>query len=176
METDGQSTALYDYGSDYEDDSPQGVLNGTRVGILNQRGSGKVLTLSFPLYNMYASQARALVRHVFTGEFGETATPADDPVAPSLPTLVLDAPHPNPFSASTTLRLNIKDASLPVSVNIYNQRGQLVRKLNPDSGLKSITLSWDGKDESGRQVGSGIYLVKASQGKESVNRKLVLVK
>ena len=176
METDGQSTALYDYGSDYEDDSPQGVLNGTRVGILNQRGSGKVLTLSFPLYNMYASQARALVRHVFTSEFGETATPADDPVAPSLPTLVLDAPHPNPFSASTTLRLNIKDASLPVSVNIYNQRGQLVRKLNPDSGLKSITLSWDGKDESGRQVGSGIYLVKASQGKESVNRKLVLVK
>jgi len=151
-------------------------LNGMRVGILNQRGSGKAVTLSFPLYNMYASQARALVRHVFTTEFGEFASSSDDPSAPSTPALMLEAPHPNPFSASTALRLSVKNPSLPVSVTIYNQRGQMVRKLFRGEGQKQNVLSWDGKDDDGRPVSSGIYLINASQGKTSVSRKLVLIK
>jgi hypothetical protein len=149
MNTDGQSTAIYDYGSDYADDSAQGALNGMRVGILNQRGSGKAVTLSFPLYNMYASQARALVRHVFTTEFGEFASSSDDPSAPSTPALMLEAPHPNPFSASTALRLSVKNPSLPVSVTIYNQRGQMVRKLFRVKAEANV-LSGDGNDDDGR--------------------------
>jgi len=176
LDTDGQSTTIYDYGSDYADDSSQGVLNNMAVGILNQRGDGKVVTLSFPLYNTHANQARAMVRHIFTTEFGEFASSSDDPEAPQIPALVLEAPHPNPFSASTTLRLKLRGADLPLSVNIYNQRGQLVRKLFSGPGQKNNVLNWDGKDDKGLSVGSGIYLVKVSQGKESVSRKLMLIK
>ena len=83
---------------------------------------------------------------------------------------------PNPFFGNTRIEVEIKDSSLPVQVGIYNQKGQLIRNLfNGISRSANLNLNWDGKDERGMQVGSGIYLYKMQSGDFRQTRKLLLV-
>ena len=65
--------------------------------------------------------------------------------------------YPNPFDQSTTIKFDLPDDGY-VSIRIFNAKGQLVRQLvNSDmsKGYKSVV--WDGKNESGQEVSSGIY-------------------
>jgi hypothetical protein len=64
--------------------------------------------------------------------------------------------YPNPFRTSTTLKFDL-EAATKLSLDVYNLRGQLVRKLF--HGTKSQgehTLGFDGRDESGRTLPSGV--------------------
>jgi len=68
--------------------------------------------------------------------------------------------YPNPFNPSTTIqyRLNQKGT---VNISVYNLSGQEIRQLidsNQDPGQHSV--SWDGKDEKGIVVGSGMYFYR----------------
>tara|TARA_B100000315_G_scaffold64454_1_gene58487 strand:+ start:2976 stop:5546 length:2571 start_codon:yes stop_codon:yes gene_type:complete len=68
--------------------------------------------------------------------------------------------YPNPFNPSTTIqyRLNQKGT---VNISVYNLSGQKIRQLvdsNQDPGQHSV--SWDGKDEKGITVGSGMYFYR----------------
>ncbi|MGC9361514.1 MAG: M20/M25/M40 family metallo-hydrolase, partial [Candidatus Syntrophosphaera sp.] len=111
---------VYNYGSDYEDTSPEGIMNDMPIGVLNLNNSGKVLTLAFPLYNLYEAQARDLVDYVFTEYFNESFSSTDDPSAPAVPAIRVSAGQPNPFRDETSFRIEVKDASLPLRVGIYN--------------------------------------------------------
>ena len=76
----------------------------------------------------------------------------------SIPALVtkLDGNYPNPFNPSTTIRYSMKEAG-PVSIEIYNIKGQLVRTLV--DGVKEAgnhTIVWNGLDKSNRSVSSGV--------------------
>jgi endonuclease I len=87
---------------------------------------------------------------------------------------------PNPFSTSTTISFNIhhKDEK-SAEIKIYNIKGQLVRQFNPPAGgleFKINEVVWDGKDQTGRQVPSGIYFYKLNIGEKSVVRKMILLK
>jgi len=84
--------------------------------------------------------------------------------------------YPNPFNPSTTIRFNIP-GSAGVNLEIYNQRGQLVRILVNDlvqAGEHSI--SWDGKDDNHLSLPSGLYYVKLSYQNKSFSKKMVLIK
>lgn len=66
---------------------------------------------------------------------------------------------------------------ISVQLKLYNLKGQLVRIL--EDGEKAIGIhqtSWDGRDQAGRRVSSGIYLVKLSAGQQQALAKLVFVK
>ncbi|MBP7310561.1 MAG: T9SS type A sorting domain-containing protein, partial [Candidatus Cloacimonetes bacterium] len=84
--------------------------------------------------------------------------------------------YPNPFNPITTISFSMeKDA--PVEISIYNQKGQAVRRLAASSMSKgNHRLSWDGRDDNGRSVSSGIYLMKLNLGGELFTRKLTLQK
>jgi endonuclease I len=97
-----------------------------------------------------------------------------------------DAPYcialyasPNPFSTSTKISFNLhrRDAE-SAEIKIYNIKGQLVKEFKiRNSKLKiSGEVVWDGKDESGKQMPSGIYLYRLSAGEESVVKKMILLK
>lgn len=63
----------------------------------------------------------------------------------------------------------------PVSISVYNIKGQRVKQLVRNEIVSgSRTLSWDGRDDSGRQSQNGIYLMKLQSGKESITRKFIL--
>jgi len=82
---------------------------------------------------------------------------------------------PNPFRTFTTISFNIsrKDAK-NAKMNIYNLKGQKVKQLKiMNYELGNNKIIWDGTDNFGRQVNSGIYLYKIRIGKETVVRKIV---
>jgi hypothetical protein len=84
--------------------------------------------------------------------------------------------YPNPFNPSTTIAFQTPVAQ-PLSVELYNLKGQKVRCLL-DGTLESGNhrLVWDGKDDHGRQVSSGIYfaMVRGKSYRQTI--KMVLMK
>ncbi len=84
--------------------------------------------------------------------------------------------YPNPFNPSTSISYQLAEKA-NVSVKIHNVRGQLVRELV--NGMKEAgeyTVQWNGTDEIGRKVSSGIYLytLQTDKGFESTRKMVVL--
>ncbi len=89
----------------------------------------------------------------------------------------LTAPTPNPFKVSTTMEFDLPDHVGPVRLAIYDLRGRVVRTLAEGSLDRGRhPASWDGTDDRGRSVASGIYFVRLDVGGEAIGQKLLLVK
>jgi hypothetical protein len=88
----------------------------------------------------------------------------------------LDPNRPNPFNPATQITWQLPEPS-PVSLNVYNVRGQLVRNLvEKNSGAGSFSVWWDGTDLNGRRVGSGVYFYRMRAGNFVQTRKMVLLR
>jgi hypothetical protein len=84
--------------------------------------------------------------------------------------------HPNPFNPSTLIRYEIPKSG-HVTVKVYNFVGKEVRTLmNEAQPAGAYQISWDGRDEHGRQVPSGIYFYHFSASSFVETRKMVLVR
>jgi hypothetical protein len=83
---------------------------------------------------------------------------------------------PHPFQGQGAIELRSRDMG-PVRVSIFDIAGRLVRRMDTrfEAGGRA-TVHWDGRGQSGSLVGSGVYFVRVEQGRDSVTRKLVLVK
>jgi FlgD Ig-like domain len=84
--------------------------------------------------------------------------------------------YPNPFNPSTNISYNIT-ADSKVDLKVYNMKGQLVKTLvssNQTAGVHTVT--WNGTDNTGRQVGSGLYFYKMNAGKYSSTKKMIMLK
>jgi len=106
----------------------------------------------------------------------QQSSDSDDPGTPVLDN-ELGPNYPNPFNPSTTIRLSVKDLRAPLSLEIFNVKGQLVRRLH--SGLpKSPRLSvvWDGRDDLGQAQPSGIYYYRMRSGAFTETRKMLMLK
>jgi hypothetical protein len=77
--------------------------------------------------------------------------------------------YPNPFRQDLSIKLSSKD-NTPSELNIYNVKGQLIRSWKD---VRVDELTWDGKDNANRSVSSGIYIIKARQGKGSSTLKVI---
>jgi hypothetical protein len=99
--------------------------------------------------------------------------PGRVPAAP----LALDLPYPNPFNPSVSVRLYLDDER-PVKLVVHDLRGHRVRALYDGRAAAGWrTVVWDGRDDAGRAVASGVYFLRAeSPGATPVTRKLALVR
>ena len=75
---------------------------------------------------------------------------------------------PNPFNPSCTITL--REPNKNRELLIYDINGKIVRRLS----AKSKTTTWDGSDESGRHLPSGIYMIRSSDGE--VGARAILIK
>ena len=83
---------------------------------------------------------------------------------------------PNPFNPSTEIRYEIPD-DLLVSVAVYDVVGRLIRSLiNESRPAGSYSVVWDGKNDLGARVATGIYIYSIEAGKHRQNKKAVLLK
>ncbi len=83
---------------------------------------------------------------------------------------------PNPFNPTTTVRFSLRE-NLPVTLNVYNLKGQLVRALidgRMEKGEHSV--QWDGDDDYGKPVSSGVYLYQMKAGSANETKKMLLLK
>ena len=82
---------------------------------------------------------------------------------------------PNPFNPSTRIRYDVPEP-MDVTVEVYNALGQKVRTLY--DGMASAgqhTLSWQGRDDAGRAVSSGVFLLRVHAGSEQIVKRMLLI-
>jgi len=88
----------------------------------------------------------------------------------------LEANYPNPFNPSTEIRYEIP-SPLPVKLVVFDLLGREVKVLV--DGIQSPgehRISWDGRNSTGQNVGSGTYLIRLDAGDYTQTQKLILVR
>lgn len=84
--------------------------------------------------------------------------------------------YPNPFNPVTTIRFDLRNESV-VRLTVYSVDGRRVRTLaSGPLSEGSHFIEWDGRDASGNQVSSGVYLYRLEAGVQVLTRKMVLLK
>jgi hypothetical protein len=83
---------------------------------------------------------------------------------------------PNPFNPVTTIKFDMKERG-PVTLRVYNVAGHLVRTLVDDvRDAAAYSIPWDGRNNIGSEVASGIYFYKMETKVFSETRKMVLLR
>ena len=88
---------------------------------------------------------------------------------------------PNPFNPETWIPFRLADENT-VTIQIYNATGQRVRRLAPgtlsagDYTSQSHAIHWDGRNDKGERVSSGVYLYTIDAGNFSATRKMLITK
>lgn len=88
----------------------------------------------------------------------------------------LDQNYPNPFNPDTRITFSLPKKEM-TSLVIYNTLGQAIRTLvASDLGAGNHTCTWDGMDDSGQAVTSGVYVYRLNSGNHSESRRMVLMR
>tara|TARA_B110000014_G_C19982563_1_gene508780 strand:+ start:1 stop:888 length:888 start_codon:yes stop_codon:yes gene_type:complete len=87
--------------------------------------------------------------------------------------------YPNPFNPSTTIDYNIHSSGY-VSMNVYDVMGRLVRTLVDEykeaGNVNGYSVTWDGLDNIGNKVSTGVYIYSLQAQGVSTTKKMVLMK
>jgi len=158
------------------------VTNGVYSGTSNANG---VYSVSVPV-GTYALTASATGYSPLTHEdinvnagqttvvnFSLTVGNVDDVI---IARTELQGNHPNPFNPETLITFDIKQPC-PVTITIYNMKGQLIRTLVSETkGRGHHSIVWNGTDDMGNHVGCGIYTYKMQAGNYKAIRRMMLLK
>jgi hypothetical protein len=90
--------------------------------------------------------------------------------------LALFQNYPNPFNPTTTIAFTVPDKTR-VALTVYNVEGRRVTTLVDrimTAGYKKVV--WDGLNDTGNQVSSGIYFYRLTAGQKTLTRKMVLIR
>jgi len=157
------------------------LRNGVSISSLAQQGQSLTyLDINLPADGQYNYAIRAVYNYpAGVSENSNTVTvdyvSDDDPTLILLPTQ-LKSNYPNPFNPSTTITFDIlKDSH--VCLEIFNIKGQKVKTLVDGlRGSGNHSIVWDGHDDIGREVNSGIYFYRMVSGEYTSVRKMILLK
>ena len=85
--------------------------------------------------------------------------------------------YPNPFNPETSFHFSVKENNTPVSIDIFNIKGQKIVELTNKTFEEGLhTIKWQGLDNKGNNVSSGVYFYKVKINKEVSNHKMLLLK
>jgi len=158
-------------------------LEGKPVAIRYLGDDYKFVFFNFPLYFIKEEQA-IQVLHQALSDLG-VPTSVDEEFDQEIlaGNFSLEQNYPNPFNSSTTIPFTVhgerKTENRPVrtTLTIYNILGRRVRTLlNEEKVPGQYRVTWDGKDERGNEVGSGVYLYRLKAGDFEQTKKMVLLK
>jgi hypothetical protein len=144
--------------------------------------SRRLYVLTFPTAAdiVAISQAYAALPHVASAEpnYIVHATAVLDETAGAVPQrFALDQNHPNPFNSATTVRFDLSRSG-EIELTVHNIAGQKVAILaiGPrEAGTH--TVRWDGRDDDGRALASGVYVYRLMVGSgASLAKKMLLLR
>lgn len=99
----------------------------------------------------------------------------EDELAPNA-TATLYQNYPNPFNPDTIISFYLPKAE-SCSLDVYNLKGQLVKSLGKgEMGSGRHEFHWDGRNESGQAVASGVYSYRLVIGNKHYSKKMILMK
>jgi len=145
------------------------VLNGTyTIRYYKASVTPQPLTYADPIIVLNADTTGIVV------EVPRALTGDDTTMIPAV--TALKGNYPNPFNPSTTIAFDLAQDGV-VSIDIYNVKGQRVRSLiNNDYKAGRYTVVWNGDDNNGRNVGSGVYFYRMTSGHYTKTQKMLLMK
>lgn len=102
------------------------------------------------------------------------AAPAS--VTDGRPVFQLRQNAPNPFTSSTYFSFSLPRQA-DASLKVYDTSGRVVRTLVAGASSPGLrTIAWDGRDDSGRRVGAGVYLAMLESGGRRESRRAIVLK
>jgi hypothetical protein len=143
-----------------------------------ETGNNYVASLPFSISNPKSIGINKVI--VVTEDLEKISDPTIEVKYSENPSIVsdyaLEQNFPNPFNPSTTVRFSVPETNM-VKITIYNALGERVRSLflgEVEQGNHSV--KWDGRDDSGRMVSSGMYIYKMTAGSFSDSKKMIFLK
>lgn len=149
------------------------------TGLKVAEAGRRVCFLAFPFEDVSTSDPdpdnqTALMTRIIDW-FGPPVAGVDVAVPVDAPVLYQNSP--NPFSASTRIAFEVPHGSRYVDLTVYNVQGRLVKSLASGmQGTGRASLLWDGTDDAGRTVGSGVYFYRLSADGATSLRKMLLIR
>lgn len=85
--------------------------------------------------------------------------------------------YPNPFNPQTIISFSTTESTNNTQICVYNLKGQKVKQLvNAQFSAGQHSVVWNGIDDAGKPVVSGVYLYKMKSGNYQLTRKMILLK
>jgi hypothetical protein len=148
-------------------------------------GGSKVISMPYDLLYIQnapegdkvpaALPARAVLLEKILAEFGVEGSLDDvSPVLPGAEKFAVRN-YPNPFNPTTKIEYTMPKAG-HLTLKIYNVRGELVKTLIDDQIEASGHVMWDGTNDTGAKVSSGVYFYEARTAGQVQVQKMALVK
>lgn len=104
----------------------------------------------------------------------QTAIENDRPLSPEK--FSLQQNYPNPFNAGTKIEYRLSESSITL-LEIYNVLGMKVRTLvNKIQPAGTFKLNWNGRDDHGKKLSSGLYMLKLSANGQNLIRRMLYIK
>jgi len=123
-----------------------------------------------------ADQSNLEVLQAAQVEIGDLMTSIDDDLADLPANFQLDQNYPNPFNANTTIGYTIQNGG-EASLAIYDLAGRKVADfLNGNQSAGNYQVIWDGTDNYGQVVSSGVYFYRLQAEGKSETRRMMLLK
>ncbi|MCB5247272.1 MAG: FlgD immunoglobulin-like domain containing protein [Candidatus Cloacimonetes bacterium] len=140
----------------------------------------QIVTIGNEAYALWAdgrSSGKTEILGLYAQRLSNETVANLDPALPAPEPFKLLQNHPNPFNPSTSISFTISDPARAYALEIFNTRGQKVKTLASGFLAKGSHIAvWDGTDDNGRGVSSGIYHYRLSNGSQSQSKRMVLIK
>jgi len=155
------------------------IPDGAEMQIVSWDGSRAASTpLTFSVYDSQIDQflpASKLIKQAcdfYYTQIGKNNQSGSAPIVTDLSV----SNYPNPFNPSTTIRYGLpKEGN--VRIGIYNVKGQLVKAIVEESKKAGMyTTVWNGEDQHGSKVSSGVYFLRIEANGKNVNKKILMMK
>ncbi len=123
------------------------------------------------------SSGKTVILGVYSQYVDFSAVSNDDLNDAVVANMSLQQNYPNPFNPTTKIAFNLAKDTKNVELSIYNLKGQKVKTIAKDDFTKgAYSFVWNGDNDENKAVASGLYFYKLEAGKQSVTRKMVLMK
>lgn len=154
-------------------DPTDSVFHGAPVAVRNDGGTFKTVFVDFPLYHLLMPGAQDLVENALDWFNTPTGLAGGNTIA----TRFSIRAEPNPVGRhGTTLRFALPRKG-DVDLAVYSVSGRRVRTLTNGTRTAGFhAVNWDGRNESGEQVSSGIYFYRIDAGGQKATGKIVLLR
>lgn len=107
---------------------------------------------------------------------GSTVVPGDKRIAERVNGFRLERNYPNPFNPETVIQFTLPQ-SVQVRLAVFNMLGQQVRSLIAEDLSAGVhAVKWDGRDEFGQTLTSGVYFYRIDAGNFSETQRMILAK